>query len=737
MAPCSREDQIMKVMARIERSPLSAEAYFRRYSVPFSIRQFYRYRARLSSEGQEGLRDDRRDGNHRKLGKEEMVFLRGMISTKPEVKPVEAQRAITEEFGTTVHRSTMGRVLKNLGGVFDRRPHERVKKEPVACAGFELIAALAVHLGWTEHTARCLKEAMDQRSREPQPPERPDRSGRNAKGQFTRRYNQRRQVRQTRFASIDLKRKKKDLGKMPVFHTSAQNLERKALAVLGLPLVTLNGGVRHVNTALGNALEGFCGFNYHQSTLDRFLRELKYLGASQWLLEGQVEFWQKQWTGCESKGPLLCYYIDGNTKPVWSSKRVKKSKVTMQGRVMGCLEQVFVHDCFGRPIYFETYSGQGPLGVYTLSMLDKVERCIEEAGGDGQVSRVVVMDAASNSVGTLRAFAAQDRYHYITMLDTNQWSARRVRQEGPPERYRYGDATLYDGEIELEDSKEKGYWVVVRSLRIEWDHGKRTVLLTSLPGSTVGASLAVKAYFERWPQQELTFRSMKAFACLHRVAGYGKQRMEDPTVEVKQQALKEEIRVLRRTLKDPLAELAQHTAALTALIEEERRLRMGSQIEEGKRILGKRDTETLKACTRAIGQVQRRMKVVEKAHEKEFKKLYRHEASWMRLQGKEIVYKVDVELDQIVTYFRVSLSNICAYFLKELLGMGPTSFLTLMQSVLLLPGYVEETSERRKVVLERNPKDAVMMEKLKGALSRLNALSIRTLSGKRYEFVLS
>jgi len=30
------------------------------------------------------------------------VFLRGMISTKPEVKPVEAQRAITEEFGTTV-----------------------------------------------------------------------------------------------------------------------------------------------------------------------------------------------------------------------------------------------------------------------------------------------------------------------------------------------------------------------------------------------------------------------------------------------------------------------------------------------------------------------------------------------------------------------------------------------------------------------------------------------------------
>jgi len=49
------------------------------------------------------------------------------------------------------------------------------------------------------------------------------------------------------------------------------------------------------------------------------------------------------------------------------------------------------------------------------------------------------------------------------------------RQEGSPERYRFGDATLYDCEIELKDSKEKGYLLVVRAIRIEWDYGKRTV----------------------------------------------------------------------------------------------------------------------------------------------------------------------------------------------------------------------------------------------------------------------
>ena len=109
----------------------------------------------------------------------------------------------------------------------------------------------------------------------------------------------------------------------------------------------------------------------------------------------------------------------------------------------------------------------------------------------------------------------------------------------------------------------------------------------------------------------------------------------------------------------------------------------------------------------------------------------------MRLQGKNFSYKVDVELDQILTYFRVSLSNICAYFLKEFLQMGPMCFSSLKQSVLLLDGDIEETRECRKVRLIRNPKDPEMMTKLEAALVKLNALSLQTLSGKRYQFSVS
>jgi transposase len=739
MANCTREEHIMKAISQIEGSALSPEAYIRRYGAPFSVAQFYRYRAQLSKKGKGGLKDRRRDGNHRKLGRDEVAFLRGFIKDKLEVSPSEVLRAVADEFGTTVHRSTMSRVLKKLGVASLQRACVVVKKERVSCAGFELMAALAVHLGWPEHTARCMMDVIELRAMEPQPNVRPDKAGRNVKGHFTKRYNQRSSVRKMRFASIEEKRAKKDLRRMDIFMTSLKAIEQKALAVLALPLVTLNGAVRHVNAALGNALAGFCGYNYKQATLDRFLRELKYLGVSEHLLGGQIRFWQERWKRCESELelPFLCYYIDGNTKPVWSKHPVRKNKVTMLGRVMGCLEQVFVHDSFGRPIYFETYSGHGPMGAYTLSMMEKVERYMEGLPGAAQVSRVLVMDGASNSVETLRAFASQNRYHYITTLDDNQWSARKIRQEGAAERYRWGAATLYDSEIELEDSKEKGYMLVVRAVRVEWDYGKRTILLTSLPANAVGSSLVVKGYFERWPQQELMFRSMKGFASLHRVAGYGKQLVEDPAVRAKQQELQEKIHALRCMLKGSLAEIAQETKTLTALIEEERTLRCRSRIEDGKRILSKEDLQALRVCTQKIGQVQRRIKAIEKGHEKEFKNLHRYEVHWIRLQGKEIVYNVDVELDQILTYFRVSLSNLCAYFLKEFLQMGPMSLTTLMQSVLLLDGDVEETRELRKIVMIRNPKEPEMMEKLEAAVGKFNALSLRTLSGKLYQFSLS
>jgi hypothetical protein len=89
-------------------------------------------------------------------------------------------------------------------------------------------------------------------------------------------------------------------------------------------------------------------------------------------------------------------------------------------------------------------------------MFQKIEEAREGPSPRLRVRRVIVMDAASNGVETLRAFVEQERYHYITALGDNKWNPRKVREEGGPKRYYYGEATLRDGEIELQDSKEKG-----------------------------------------------------------------------------------------------------------------------------------------------------------------------------------------------------------------------------------------------------------------------------------------
>lgn len=129
----TREEKIMKTVERIEQSGLSPETYIRRYGAPFSIAQYYRYRAQLSNKGEEGLRDKRGDGNNRKIGRDEITFLRGFLKDREEVSPSRVRQAVEEEFGISVHLSTMSRVLKKLGIETKQQTDEVIKKVQVSC----------------------------------------------------------------------------------------------------------------------------------------------------------------------------------------------------------------------------------------------------------------------------------------------------------------------------------------------------------------------------------------------------------------------------------------------------------------------------------------------------------------------------------------------------------------------------------------------------------------------------
>ena len=113
--------------------------------------------------------------------------------------------------------------------------------------------------------------------------------------------------------------------------------------------------------------------------LSRDVSELKYLQISHDLIAATARFWIEFWSRRnQGESLFVCYYLDGNTKALWSSKSCHKGKVTMLGRVMNCLEQVFIHDGQGHPIYFRTFNGHADLGKHVLSMMERISDYIKE-----------------------------------------------------------------------------------------------------------------------------------------------------------------------------------------------------------------------------------------------------------------------------------------------------------------------------------------------------------------------
>ena len=673
------------------------------------------------------------------------MFIESCLELDSSIGPTWIQKKLEEKYGIIMTVSGVFRAITRMGLKTTKRP-KREREEPVKedynpLGGIELVNAVACHLKWPEATSGIIKgeiEALKKTEDFQKSEQHIDKEGRNEKGRFTRQYCQRENILKSRFDPIEEKRKKKNWKSMHLIKDTQDTIARKNLAMLVLPLLTMNGAVRNVNTALGQSMKHCTGVAYKQSTITKHMSELKYLGVSEPLLMGQLPFWQKHWVGQDEDfeaQKLLCFYIDGNTKASWSTKRIKKNKVTMLGRVMGCLEQVFIHDGFGRPLYFETHSGHGPCGEDVLGMFEKIEEAIEwEPFSKISINRVLIMDAASNSVKTLRSFALQQKHHFVTPMDKNQWDERTVNFIGTAVRYEYGQATLREVILELEDSQEKGYLIRTQAIKVDWDHGKTTVLMTSLPIKTIGASEIVRSYFNRWPAQELQFKEMKSAVSLHRVAGYGKQKMTDETVVQRQGYLAERIEKIEKTLAGPLKEISGYENTIAKLIPKERHLRNQSEIKEGKRILPTELMEKLHSYTKEINRCNREIKKIQKAHAKDFQLLKKHQAEWLRLQGKETVGKMDVELDQTMTFYRVSLANIFAHLIKNFFGDEPISMKNLICRIIHLPARIRETSKVREIIFAYNKNDEPMMKKLANAMGKLNALNIIGPQGKRMKF---
>ena len=732
-----RTETISVAIKQIANSGQSVREYFATHPVPFSRVQYYTYCKTLKERGEAGLRDKRKNGNYRKVTQAMRDYLTMRVQEEPSISERELRDAIKKRFRTTISKATLNNLRRSEGMRREKLPAkpERIRRRS---GGGEILTSLVFYSGILDVLSKTIMSRIDEvresPSFRPKKGTGKDHPRSREKGRFTREYNQLKSVRESRFKSIEEKIPKKNFSTMDVFRRSEKTISRYNLALLCLPLVTSNGKSSRVNRVKGNDLRFLCGYNYKDAALDKYLRELKYLKLSERLIVETAKFWLNFWKeryGEESV--FVCYYIDGNTKALWSSQRCYKGKVTMLGRVMGCLENVFIHDGRGHPLYFQTFQGHADLGKHALGMITELTRHFD----DSQVSvrRILVIDGGGNSVKAMRAFQGSEE-SFITILDKNQVKDRRFKHKQKPSRYRFGDAELIDCRIELRDSADPDYIYESRAVIVRWDKERESVLVTDIPREVLDASEVTKRYFDRWPMQEKRFRDAKGALNIHRIVGYGKRVENYDSMKEKYTKLRGSIVRLRRKLRVPLAEIEEIGHELEELYLKERKLREKSDIEQGTRRLGAGGAKQLKEYEKQISRCLRSQKAVQKDHKEDFARLQKDTKEAERIRLKDKVYRIDTELDQLMTCFKLSFANLCSLLLAECMNHARYEMLTLFESIFQLNGHSMLRQTEKLIELERNPKEHKVMEEVTECMKKLNNMGIRDLQGHSVRFAM-
>lgn len=259
--------------------------------------------------------------------------------------------------------------------------------------------------------------------------------------------------------------------------------------------------------------------------------------------------------------------------------------------------------------------------------------------------------------------------------------------------------------------------------------------MTNLPEDAVDRAKIVKSYFERWPCQETQFKNLKKTASLHRVAGYGKKKSENKIVQEKQDNLLKKINQQKKELSEIIERIEQHEEIITKLISEKRHHSAKCHIDEGKLNGPLSDVNKLMELESEIKSHARLIKKIEKENDSGYKTYKINQKEWFRLQGKENESVADVELDQIMTFHRLCLANLYAYFLRFFIRTTMSNT-TLLHSILHLPAEITETLTERTVKLKENKQDKTVMNLLRQAIVKLNKLKIAGPTGKTMIFEL-
>jgi hypothetical protein len=236
--------------------------------------------------------------------------------------------------------------------------------------------------------------------------------------------------------------------------------------------------------------------------------------------------------------------------------------------------------------------------------------------------------------------------------------------------------------------------------------------------------------------QEKQFRDGKSRVNIHRMVGYGKKIEHYDRMDEKHGELCKTIVHLKSRLKKPLQEIEAIEERLVPLHQQERRLREKSELIDGERVLSEADSMELKQCEARINTCLRQQKTIEKEHKDDFKRLKRYLKEEKRIRDKDKVYRIDTELDQIMTCFKMSFVNLCSLFLTKCMDHERFELQTLFESLFQLGGDSFVSDGKKTIQLEMNPKEPKLMDKLEKGLRIVNTMEIHDLDGLSITFTV-
>jgi transposase len=570
-----------------------------------------------------------------------------------------------------------------------------------------------------------------------------DRADRDGRGRFLGSYNEPQQRLEPelgdKFNSVAARRAVKDLPAMRVVAESDEVRHRKNLGLVLLPVIVRGSRWSELGHWRGDHLEDLVGYAYQASTIDKYLRELKLAGSADAAREAMATFWlEREGTPTDTATGAVVVYADTATKPLWTHHWTRATRVSKTGRVMPATSMLTLHSGAGTPLVFRNFCGNVSLAGEIEATLAMYER----HAGEGAAQRIVVMDREAHAVWLFKLLDSK-KWGFVVPLRANVLGPKaRFEEQGPWAPYGADGDEVCDAWLWLNDTRPGEPEMRVRVLgRRRHRTGKVAWFATNRPPTELPAEAGIRLYFDRWPAQEHVYRDGTGAVGLEVHHGYGKRKVENIVVIDRLERLEGQIRKreaevqkyatravdLRHELQ-PLREVLGHA---TPLIQQDRvnleaaigRRGARAALQERFHSLGLWENWLADSNGKAE-RLEQQIRQADQDGAAATADIAKKRLEIERLMGRRQIFTVDVELDEIMTAYKLTFMNLCRVLMDEHLDLA-LEIETLVDAVLTLPGerILQPTVETVRIY--RQPRDERIMSAVERACASLTRRGLR------------